>query len=66
MPPYRREIAASSDASKKLLKDLEGNPYSNSVVSSNGNGSPKSLVRAVAAAAEITLCPLVYSGNGGV
>src|SRR6218665_3257904 len=66
MPPYKRERAASSAASRKKLKVRGGSPKYSSDVSVNLNLSPKKELKTSAAAADTTLCPLVYSGNGGV
>ena len=59
-------MAASLQASVNEVKCFTGNPNSTSVSSSNDMCSPKILLSIVAAAVDITLCPLVYSGNGGV
>jgi hypothetical protein len=59
-------MAASSAAAIKDLKLLGDIPNSVSVESVKGKLSPNNPVSATAAAFETTLCPLVYSGNGGV
>src|SRR5687768_13346466 len=66
MPPYKRLIAASSAACINDLNSRGGKPKSISVESIKLKLSPYKSVRAMAAAEEITLCPLGYSGNGGV
>ena len=66
MPPYMRLIAASELASRNELKSRGFKPNSSSTLSWYAKLSPKMEVSAVAAALEITLCPLVYSGKGGV
>src|SRR5690606_41148450 len=50
----------------RSVKLLTGSPKGTSVSSSYAKLSPNISVRAMAAAPEITECPLVYSGNGGV
>ena len=59
-------MAASFAAAIKDLKWRTGNPYKVSVSSSKEKLSPKRAVSVSAAAVEITLCPLVYSGKGGI
>src|SRR5687767_15063219 len=66
MPPYKRLIAASSAAWRKEAKLRFPAPYSTSVVSVKAKLSPYKRVSETAAALDITLCPLVYSGKGGV
>src|SRR5215213_689004 len=66
MPPYIRLIAASSAAAINEGKLRAVKPNSNSVESVNAKLSPNSFVSVTAEALDITLCPLVYSGNGGV
>jgi hypothetical protein len=66
MPPYRRLIPASSAAALIDAKFLARLRYLTSTVSLKENSLPKIAIEVVAAAADITLCPLVYSGKGGV
>src|SRR5687767_14192212 len=66
MPPYILLTFASAAASLNELKERTGKPYSTSDESVNEKLSPASLVSTVAAAALTVLCPLGYSGNGGV
>src|SRR6187401_2544356 len=66
MPPYKRLIRASAAALLKEVKFLAGKPIYVSVVSVKEKSSPRKNVSTSAEAVEITLCPLLYSGNGGV
>src|SRR5919199_957633 len=66
MPPYKRLMAASSAACRKEVKLRLPAPYSTSVVSVKAKLSPYKRASETAAALEITLWPLVYSGKGGV
>src|SRR5690242_2058646 len=66
MPPYIRLMAASSLAFVKDVNFRAVSPNSISVESEKLKLSPKRLVKATADALDITLCPLVYSGKGGV
>src|SRR5687768_2376905 len=66
MPPYNLLTAASSAACINDLKLRAGKPNSTSVESRKAKFSPNNFVNVIAEAVDITLCPLVYSGNGGV
>jgi len=66
MPPYKRLMAASSLACLKEVKVRLGKPYFTSTSSIKEKLSPNKLLSIIAAAVEITLWPLVYSGKGGV
>src|SRR5919199_3876887 len=66
MPPYSREIAASSAACRNEVNVRSGSSKITSVVSVNEKLAPIRYVNTSATAVDITLCPLVYSGNGGV
>src|SRR5438876_887303 len=66
MPPYSRLMAASAAAAWNEANARGGRPNSASVLSTNANPAPNSSVSTVAAAVEMTLWPLVYSGKGGV
>src|SRR5947209_539424 len=66
MPPYTRLIEASAAAWLNDWKFLFMPMYWRSLVSRKEKLSPNIRVRTVAAEAEIPLCPLGCSGNGGV
>src|SRR5215210_4106328 len=66
MPAYSRLIAASAAACSNEVKERTGSPNATSVVSSNANAGPNCAASTVLAAFEMTLWPLVYSGDGGV
>src|SRR5690606_6668512 len=59
-------MAASSAACRKFWNSRTGNPKTTSVESTKCTSSPKSRVSTSEAAVDITLCPEVYSGKGGV
>ena len=59
-------MPASFAAALKDLNSLSAIPNSASDVSRNAMLSPSLAVKISAVADEITACPLVYSGKGGV
>src|SRR5918992_1820628 len=66
MPAYKRLIAASVAAALKEENERTGKPRRVAVLSANEKSGPNKSVSTVAAAAEMVLCPLGYSGKGGV
>src|ERR1044072_3965720 len=66
MPPYSRETAASAAACLNEVKVRAGISNISSVLSVYVNLSPNKYVSTSDTAVDTTLCPLVYSGKGGV